>query len=162
MDEMSLTKRREEYSKGKWLLFDDMEVGMTFPRVEFEITEELVQKYSEAMGDDNPLYKDAELASDQGFEGAVAPATIVCIYAIPSALLSGFEPKMIPPPGNIHYRQEYEFMNAATVGEKISVNSAVVSKEIRKGRKFITIESQYKNQDGKMIAVGRITPVWSK
>lgn len=162
MDEITLKKRQEEYSKGKWLLFDEMQVGMRFPLVEFEVTRELIEKYTVAMGDDNPIFTDAEAAGRNGFKGAIAPSTIVCIYAIPSALLSGFKPKVIPPPGNIHYRQEYEFLNAAHIGDTICVKSVVVNKEMRKGRKYITIESVYENQDEEKIAVGRITPIWSK
>lgn len=136
---------------------------MEFPPVEFELTKELVEKYCAAMGDDNPVFKDGGAARAKGFSGgAIAPPTIVCIYAIPSALLSGFKPKLIPPPGNIHYRQEYEFQNAAKVGDRIQVRSIVIRKEIWKGRKFVTIESQYVNQDGVKIAVGRITPIWAR
>ena len=162
MDDLTVKKRQEEYSKGKWLLFDEIDVGMEFPPVKFEVTKELVKKYCEAVGDENLIYHDADAARKQGFSGVIAPPTIVCIYAIPSALLSGFKPKVIPPPGNIHYRQEYEFQNAAKVGDRIQVKSVVIEKEIRKGRKFVTIESQYVNQDGVKIAVGRITPIWSK
>lgn len=162
MDDLETKKRQEEYSKGKWLLFDEMNVGMEFPQVEFEVTKELVEKYCEAMEDENVVFSDADAAKNQGFSGAIAPPTIVCIFAIPSALLSGFVPKIIPPPGNIHYRQEYEFMSAASVGDTINVKSVVIKKEIRRERKYITIESEYVNQDGEKIAVGRITPIWSK
>jgi len=162
MDDITAKKRKEEYSKGKWLLFDEMNEGMEFPPVEFEVTKELVEKYCEAMGDENLIYHDADAARNQGFSGAIAPPTIVCIYAIPSALLSGFKPKTIPPPGNIHYRQEYEFLGPASVGDTINVKSVVSNKEIRKGRKYVTIESEYVNQNGEKIAVGRITPIWSR
>lgn len=162
MDENTLKERQEQYSKGKWLLFNEMHVGMSFPQVEFEVTRELVEKYAAAMGDDNPIFYDAAAARQAGFEGAIAPPTIVCIYAIPSALLSGFNPKVIPPPGNIHYRQEYKFLNAARIGDTIRVKSVVANKETRKGKKYVTIECHYENQDGEKIAVGRITPIWSK
>ncbi|MDY7035976.1 MAG: MaoC family dehydratase N-terminal domain-containing protein [Thermodesulfobacteriota bacterium] len=162
MDDRAFKKRQEEYGKGKWLLFNEIEVGMEFPVVKFALTRELIRKYCRAMGDVNPVYTDEEAAKEAGFDGPIAPTTIVCIYAIPSALLSGYDPKIIPPPGNIHYRQEYEFMNSASPGDTISVKSTVVNKEIRKGRNYITIESEYSNQDGKKIAIGRITPTWAK
>jgi 3-hydroxybutyryl-CoA dehydratase len=162
MDSFTAKMRQEEYGKGKWLLFDEISVGMEFPSVEFEITTELVEKYCTAVGENNPIFFDAGAAREKGFNGRVAPSAIVCIYAIPSALLSGFRPKVIPPPGNIHYRQEYEFLNPAGLGDRISVKSVVVSKEVRRGRKYITIESQYINQEGSKIAVGRITPIWAK
>jgi acyl dehydratase len=162
MDDVTLQERKQEYSKGKWLVFDDISVGMEFPPVEFQITEALVDKYSRAMGDRNPIYSDEKDAAQAGFKGAIAPATIVCIYAIPSALLSGFNPKVIPPPGNIHYRQEYEFFQAAMPGDVIHIRSVVIQKDVRKDRKFVTIESVYTNQDEKKIAVGRITPLWAK
>jgi len=162
MEDSTLKKKLEGYSQGKWLVFDEIGVGMEFPPVEFEITKGLVEKYCTAMRDDNPVFDDAGAVREEGFGGAIAPPTIVCIYAIPSALLSGFKPKVIPPPGNIHYRQEYEFLSSARVGDRIHIKSVVVNKEIRKGRRYVTIESEYINQDGAKIAVGRITPVWSR
>jgi len=162
MDDLTAKKRQEEYNKGKWLVFDEMNVGIEFPQVEFEVTKELVEKYCEAMEDENVVFYDADAAKNQGFSGAIAPPTIVCIFAIPSALLSGFKPKIIPPPGNIHYRQEYEFLSPASVGDTINVKSVVIKKEIRKERKYVTIESEYVNQDGEKIAVGRITPIWAR
>lgn len=162
MNNLTAKKRQEEYGKGKWLLFDDMSVGMEFPPVEFEVTKELVQKYCSAIGENNPIFLDSAAARKKGFKGVIAPSTIVCIYAIPSALLSGFKPKVIPPPGNIHYRQEYEFLNPASLGDRISIKSFVVDKEVRKGRKYITIESHYMNHEGTKIAVGRIAPIWAK
>lgn len=162
MDDPVSKKRQEEYSKGKWLLFEEMEVGVEFPAVEFQLTVELIGKYCRAMGDTNPIYTNKEAAKREGFSGPVTPATIVCIYAIPSALLSGYEPKVIPPPGNIHYRQEYEFVQAASTGDMIHVKSTVIEKRTKNGRNYVTIESEYTNQDGKKIAIGRITPIWSK
>ncbi len=161
MEDHTINERKREYRKGKWLIFDDISIGMEFPPVEFVVTKELVEKYSRAMGDTNPLYADEKVAALEGFDGSIAPATIVCIYAIPSALLSGYDPKVIPPPGNIHYRQEYEFFQAARPGDVIRIRSVVINKEVRKGRKFVTIESEYSNQKEERIAVGRITPVWA-
>jgi len=162
MEDASISERKRKYSQGKWLVFDDISVGMEFPPVEFSITRALIDNYSRAMGDRNPIYAEGHAAVEGGFKGPIAPATVVCIYAIPSALLSGFEPKVIPPPGNIHYRQEYEFFQAASPGDVIHIRSVVIEKEVRNGRKFVTIESVYTNQDGKKIAVGRITPLWAK
>ncbi|MDP2645290.1 MAG: MaoC family dehydratase [Desulfobacterales bacterium] len=161
MDEI-IQKRREEYGKGKWLVFKDIQVGMEFPTVAFEVTGELIEKYCRAMGDAQALYSDEKAARKEGYERTIAPATIVCIYAIPSALLSGYVPKVIPPPGNIHFRQEYEFFSPAGAGDTIRINSKVVAKEVRKQRYYVTIESEYINQTGKKIAVGRITPIWSR
>jgi acyl dehydratase len=162
MDNLESKKRQEEYSQGEWLIFDNIRVGMEFPPVEFELTEELIEKYCRAMGDDSPVYTDEKVARTEGYSGRIAPATIVCIYAIPTAILSGYKPRVIPPPGNIHYRQEYEFVQAAKAGDKIRVKSVVVNKETRKGRNYVTIESEYLNQNGKKIAIGRITPIWAK
>ena len=66
MDDLEIKKRQEEYRKGKWLLFDEMDVGMEFPPVEFEVTKELVEKYCTAMQDNNPVFDDAVAAEKKG------------------------------------------------------------------------------------------------
>ena len=155
-------RRIEEYSRGHQLLFDEIEVGMQFPEVVRELSPEICRRYCEVVGAAEEVFSSREAALKDGYPGLIAPPSIVCMYGVPSVLLSGYEPKVIPPPGNVHYRQTYEFHKAVLADDRLTIRSTVAEKEIRRERKHVTIESEYRNQHGERVAVGRITAIWSK
>jgi acyl dehydratase len=154
--------RIEEYARGKHLVFEDIEVGMRFPEVQVTLDEETCREYCRVVGESGGAFRNRSDALAEGYRDVVAPPTIVCLYGRPSLLFSACEPKLIPPPGNIHYSQDYQFLKATSPGDVLRIRSAVVAKEVRRERKHVTIESEYVNQRGEKVAVGRITAVWAK
>jgi acyl dehydratase len=160
--EGACASRIEEYAKGKHLVFDEIEVGMEFPEVRVSLSEETCRAYCRVVGEEGAAFRDRSSALAEGYGDLVAPPSIVCLFGTPTVLFSGCEPKLIPPPGNVHYSQEYEFRKAVSPGDVLSIRSRVLRKEIRRERKHVTIESEYVNGRGQTVAVGRITAVWAK
>lgn len=153
MDARDRLARVEEYARGRHLTFAGIEVGMEFPEVTVSPTADVCRRYAEIVGD---------VAPDDAEGGLVGSPTIVCLYGTPSAVLSGYDPKVIPPPGNIHYTQEYEFHEPVRPGDRLRIRSRVLAKEVRRGRNYVTIQSEYINQRDDRVAVGCITAVWSR
>jgi acyl dehydratase len=155
-------RRIEEYSRGHQLVFDEIEVGMEFPEVVRQLSPEICRRHCEVVGAKEEVFFSRDAAAAAGYPGLVAPPSVVCMYGVPSVLLSGYEPKVIPPPGNVHYRQTYEFRKVVRADDRLTIRSTVAEKEIRRDRKHVTIESEYRNREGERVAVGRITAIWSK
>lgn len=161
MEVQDKAARIEEYAKGRYLTFADIDVGMEFPEVVVAPTEEVCRRYAEVVGDVDGASTDSVSAGGDAGADVVAPPTLVCIYGTPSVVLSGHDPKVIPPPGNIHYSQDYEFYKAVRPGDRLRIRSRVLAKEVRRDRNYVTIQSEYVNQRDDRVAVGRITAVWS-
>ena len=160
MEEMGAKK--EDYFAGEELTFDELEIGMEFPPTTYELTEKTIAKYIEVIGDKNLLYMDEEEAEKSGFEGVIAPATILSLYTKPSNILSGLRPKKRPPSGSIHAAQKYEFIKEIRPGDTITSVSKVVDKYLKKGRKYLHIETCCYNKKEEKVAVGEATAIWGK
>ena len=154
--------KREDYFAGEELTFDELEIGMEFPPTTYELTEKTVAKYIEVIEDRNPLYMDEGEARKSGFEGVIAPATNLCLYTKPSNILSGLSPKKRPPSGSVHAAQKYEFINVIKPGDVITSISKVVDKYLKKGRKYVRIETGCYNERGEKVAAGETTGIWAK
>ena len=73
-----MTESVEEEKVWTWEL---MEPGLDAPPVTTEITRELISKYARSMQNENPIYFDDEAAKAEGFEGVIAPPTMMFSYA---------------------------------------------------------------------------------
>ena len=144
------------------LTFDELKVGLEFPPATYELSEDTVSKYIDVVDDRNPLYTDEDEAKSSGFGGVIAPAAIICLFTNPSSLLSGLRPKKRPPSGSIHVAQKYTFINVIRPGDVITLRSKVVDKYLKKGRKYVHIETGcYTENEGK-VASGEIVGIWAK
>ncbi len=139
------------------LLYEDLQMGRAFPVLEYTVTEELVNKFVSATGDDCPLYTDVDLCRKQGFSGALAPTGLAGIFGRLSYLQNH---RM--PPGGILAKQEMEFLHPCYVGETLRVQARVTERYTRKERNYVTIESVAERPDGEHAAVVRVTAIWPK
>lgn len=154
--------KRKDYFAGEELTFDELDIGMEFPPISYDLTEKTVLEYTEVVEDRNPLYMNEEEAIKLGFESVIAPATILSLYTKPSNILSGLRPKKRPPSGSIHAAQKYEFINEVKPGDVITSVSKVVDKYLKKGRKYVHIETCCYNEKEEKVAVGEATAIWGK
>jgi 3-hydroxybutyryl-CoA dehydratase len=88
---------------------------------EIEITEKMVNDFSNLVGDKNPIHLDSEYAKDTIFKKPIAHGM----------LISSFFSKMIsetyPGHGSIYLSQSMKFLKPCYVGEKIIVSLELVS-----------------------------------
>ena len=144
------------------LTFDELEVGSEFPPATYELSGETVSKYIDVVEDGNPLYIDEDEAKKSGFGGCIAPATIICLFTNPSSLLSGLRPKKRPPSGSIHAAQKYTFINVIMPGDVITLITKVTDKYVKKGRKYVYLETDCYNEKKEKVASGEIVGIWTK
>ena len=139
------------------LLYEDLQLGKEFPVFEYPITEELVDKFIAATGDENPLYKDEALCKKQGLASRLAPAGLAGIFG----RLSYLQHHRMPP-GGILARQEMEFLGPFYVGETLRVCARVTERYLKKDKNYVTIESEAQRPDGEKVVVVRVTAIWPK
>ncbi|HEX5940076.1 MAG TPA: MaoC family dehydratase N-terminal domain-containing protein [Dehalococcoidia bacterium] len=123
----------------------EVEIGLHLGRHEYEVTPELVEKYAQAVGDDNEWYR-----SGSPFGGPVAPALIMHseVYNFPGWYLRNIV-------GNLHAKQEWELFNPILVGERITTASNVIDRYLKRGRDFVVNEVTVLHEDGRLAARSR-------
>lgn len=144
-------------SEEKYLLWDDAYVGMEFPSVTYELTQETVSKYAEAVEDDNPLYRDEAMAAQSEFGGLIAPPTIAAIFVLDAINRSAKR-----APGGVHAKQEFEFLAPARPGDILTTTAKIIDKYLKKERRYTIFETETRNARGELVVRGKMTTIWAR
>jgi acyl dehydratase len=140
-------------------------VGMEFPPFEFLIEKGKIKEFARALGDGNPLYYDEELAKSMGFRSIPAPPTYTAsfLHHVPDEnfLLKMMEGMGVSVATSVHGESEFEYLAPICAGDVLTVRMSIkdlYSKEGKRGGKmnFITAESTYTNQEGKLVQKDRM------
>jgi acyl dehydratase len=133
-------------------------IGVRGPAVSHRIELGAIRRFVESIGDDNPLYTDAEFARTTRFGGIIAPPTFLCTLRSGSVL----------PPINfgrvtLNGGNEYEWHRPVRPGDVITAQSQLADVRAVDGRSgsmlILTTETRYTNQDDELVAVGRSTGI---
>lgn len=134
------------------LVFTDLTLGREFRALEYRVTLELVQEFTEVVGDNHPMYKQCEPGM------ALAPPGLAAIYARTSYLQDHSMPS-----GGVLAKQEFEFLNPIKIGDTLTVNAKVTESFIdEKGRKRVTFLINARNQKGVSISEVTLYAIWPK
>src|ERR1700730_12960926 len=128
-------------------VFDKNEVyvGRDLGGVEYEITPEMVERYIEGTGDDNPWYR-----GGSRLRGPVAPALI-----LHSALFHTRDWYLPNLYGNLHARQEFDFFAPVMVGERLHSRSVIVERYTKRDREYVVNETLIFDSTGRVVTRGR-------
>ncbi|MDH4208726.1 MAG: MaoC family dehydratase N-terminal domain-containing protein, partial [Anaerolineae bacterium] len=123
--------------------FDELYTGQTFSPLSYALDEKLIREYVKAVGDESPLHRDLSQARAAGHRAILAPPSIAALYVLKAYRTDG-----VPPPGGVHLRQRFKFYRSILAGDVLHVHAWVADKYVKKGRKYLVIESLARNQDG--------------
>lgn len=73
-----MVETQEEENVYNW---DVMEIGHTATPLTVEVTKERIANYAKSVRDDNPIFFDEAAAKAAGFNGIVAPPTMLYVYS---------------------------------------------------------------------------------
>ena len=142
---------------------DQNAAGKTFPPYAFPVERGKIREFADAIGDRNPIYRDAEYAAQTPLGGIVAPPTMLrtFLYEPPdaAAALQVADWSYI-----VHGEQEFEYLAPILAGDVLRAQDRIVSiteKESRRAGKLqiAVIETTFHNQRGEKVQVARRTLV---
>ena len=128
---------------------DTSKVGKTYPAFEYEVGREKIREYANAVGEQNPVHHDREVAKAAGFRDVVAPPMFVVVYSA-----GAMGPAILDPEVGInlmlmvHGGQEFVWGEPVCAGDTITTEASVKDMYEKDGRKFYVFESVSTNQDG--------------
>jgi acyl dehydratase len=139
------------------LLFDDLQPGREFRPLVFHISNGLVKRYMETVGDRHPLYWDPAAYRAEGLERPLAPPGIASIYARASYLQDHAMPS-----GGILAKQEFIFLAPAYVGDTLVVRARVAGRYVdEKGRKRVHFNIHAKREEGTVCEIN-LHAIWPR
>jgi acyl dehydratase len=137
--------------------------GKTFPPYEFRVERGKIKEFADAIGDPNPLYRDADYAAKTPFGGIVAPPTFLRTFLYePRAAAEALAVKDWSY--IVHGEQEFEYLAPVRAGDVLTAVDRIVGiteKESRRAGKLqiAVIETVFHNQRGETVQVARRTLV---
>lgn len=115
-----------------------------------------IREFAEAIGDDNPIYKNAEAARKQGYKDIVAMPT----FAFASVIWTGTFHRVVNDldidfARIMHAEQEYEYYQEIFPGDELQGVIEVKQITEKKGKsgnlEFVQFETIYTNQHNELI-----------
>jgi len=121
--------------------FEQLSVGFEFPSISYELSESVIAKYLEAVGEQPDFLK----------SGIVPP------LAIAACAMTVLSQSFTVPPGSIHASQELEFLKLVPIGATISCGGRIAQKLERGRLNLLVIEMNALNQDKEKVLTGKAT-----
>ncbi len=114
--------------------------------LDIDITPDLVDRFSELVGDDNPIHMDAGVARSLGFRDRVAHGMSYACF------LSTLIGTRLPGPGSLWASQTYRFLSAVCVGDTVSLRAEAV--EVSASRRLVKLKVTAVNGTGQTVMEG--------
>jgi acyl dehydratase len=123
--------------------------GKEWPAAEFEVEADRIKRYASAIGEEHPVYHDAEVAKAAGFRDLVAPPMFAVVYSAPAMGAAIIDPEVgINLPTMVHGGQDFVWSEPVCAGDVITTSATCKEIYEQDGRGFYVFESVSTNQDG--------------
>lgn len=132
--------------------------GKEYQPLAFRVERDRVLQFADAIGEDNPVFRQEAAARVSGHEGQLAPptfATVMQIMASAQVVLDsdlGLNYMLV-----VHGEQEYEWSRPVRVGDELSAVPRIADIYARGPNEFLVIEAEIKDAAGETVVVARTT-----
>lgn len=132
----------------KWEDCDDE--GWVEGNIKFEVELEDILAYSQGIMDRNPLFNDPEAAKEGPF-GEIIAHPLFLTQAVFWATGVDGPGSWIKTPGAINPGQKIEFLLPVRVGDVLSHRSRFYDKFIKRGKRYLTYNTEWYNQNDDVV-----------
>ena len=126
------------------ITFEDFQPGASFGKADVTLDDTMFENWTALFPDD------ADCAPDMP-EGMTA----VLVMNAYTALIA---PR---PPGNVHASQAFEITRLPKRGQTVTTDVTCRSKELRKGRRWIDLDTESHDESGTLLFTGTMRLIWA-
>jgi 3-hydroxybutyryl-CoA dehydratase len=123
----------------------NLKIGETFSNTR-EVTDELIRKFAEVSGDENPIHLDEEFARKTRFGKRIAHGMLTASF-ISAVLGNNIRERKI-----VYLSQTLRFLLPVFIGDKITAEATITG--IREDKPVVTIETICRNQNDGIVLRG--------
>lgn len=132
--------------------------GKEYQEVSFEVRRDDVVAFAMAIGDENPIYLDADAARAAGYPEQVAPPTFVTKMQIMTSGQVVLDQELgLDYTRVVHGEQAYEWRRPAVVGDVLSATPRIADIYAKNANEFLVIEAEIRDATGETVLVARST-----
>lgn len=132
--------------------------GKEYQEVRFVVDAAHVVRFADAIGEDDPVYRDGAAAREAGHQAQVAPPTFPTVMQIMTSgqvVLDqelGLNYMLV-----VHGEQEYVWSRPVRVGDELVATPRIVDIYARGPNEFLVIEAEIRDASGEAVVVSRTT-----
>ena len=132
--------------------------GKEYQDVSFRVEQDRVMQFADAIGEDNPVFRDTKAAKSEGYGEQVAPPTFVTVLQILTSGQVVLDQELgLNYALVVHAEQEYVWSRPVVVGDVLSATPRISDVYSKGSNEFVVIESDVKDQSGATVVVMRTT-----
>ena len=132
--------------------------GKEYQQVSFTVDRDRVLQFADAIGEDNPVFRDAEAARALGYPGKIAPPTFATVMQIMTSGQAVVDPELgLNYALVVHGEQEYEWQRPLLVGETLRATPRIADIYSRGPNEFLVIEAEIEDEAGNAVGLSRST-----
>lgn len=136
--------------------------GFEFPPYSGKIERGKIREMVEAIGDDHPVYRDVDIARQEGLKDITVPPTFMEALDMWDGVSFDELVSLLEMDARkiLHLEQEYEYFAPVYPEDAISAQTVVADVKSKKnGMAIYTLETTYQNQDDCLVMKGRMVLV---
>jgi acyl dehydratase len=140
---------------------DQSYIGRQFPpSAPYEVGREKIREFADAIGDDNPVYRDLAAALALGYPDVIAPPTFVIVVSMRSSAQVVRDPGLgLDYSKVVHGEQKFSYRRPIHAGDVLQVVSSVESIRAIAGNDMLTIKGEVSTVDGELVVTAVSTLV---
>jgi acyl dehydratase len=131
-------------------------IGLDWPPVVYDIEKGMIRRFTQAVGDSNPLWQDDKYARMSNYGGIIAPPTFALILGFDQMLQSLDLGSSLTV---LHGSTELESYESIRPGDVITVTTRIANVRQRQGKTgemlFVTFDMSCRNQKQELVAICR-------
>jgi acyl dehydratase len=141
------------------MALDQSFVGRSYPPTEpYEVGREKIREFAEAIGDGNPVYRDAEAAKALGHPDVIAPPTFAFSITYKAAGIVVTDPELgLDYSRVVHGDQKFAYSRPVRAGDRLTVVSTIEAIKSMAGNEIIDIRGEVHDESGE-----HVVTAWTK
>jgi acyl dehydratase len=137
---------------------DPAYVGHGYPRSEiYQVGREKIREFANAIGDPQPVYRDAEAARAAGHPEVIAPPTFAMVLFNQYALA-----QVVADPGlgldydrMVHGDMSFDYLRPMRAGDRLVVSTFIDEIRSRAGNDFLILRADIDTESGERVVTAR-------
>ena len=140
---------------------DQSYLGREFPpSAPYEVGREKIREFADAIGDDNPVYRDQAAARALGYPDVIAPPTFAIVVSMRSSAQVVRDPGLgLDYSKVVHGEQRFSYHRPIRAGDVLQVVSSIESIRVVAGNDLVTIKGEVSTVDGEPVVTAVATLV---
>ena len=132
--------------------------GKEYQPVTVVVDRDHVLRFAEAIGEDDPVFRDPEAARAAGHPEQLAPPTFVTTMQIMTSGQVVVDPDLgLDYSMVVHGEQAYEWRRPVRLGDVLSAVPRIVDIYSKGPNEFLVIQAEIRDETGETVVVGRTT-----